>query len=94
MNRRREALGRNRRGPETTNLVPTFVVLAACLAGAGWFAYDYFTQPQRVFGARTLDCAATDVTWTQTGGDEFVISGCGKTVRASCAPRGACREVE
>jgi hypothetical protein len=93
MTRRREALGRNRRGRSTRNLVPTFIGLSVALAAAGWFVFDYFTAPQRVFGAKTLDCGATEINWRAAPApDTFIIEGCGKSVRATCLPQSACEE--
>lgn len=80
---RREALGRNRRGPSTTNIVPAVVVGIALLAGAGVFAFTYFTAPERVLGSRELKCPATEISW-RTEPQKTVIQGCGKTMDAAC----------
>ena len=92
MDRRRESLGRNRQGPATRNTVPTMIAVAVALSVGGFAAFRYFTQPQRVFGTKALKCSATEVSWQVTDGKPhtYLITGCGREVRAVCPPDEVC----
>ena len=93
--RRREALGRNRQGPQTRNTVPIFIAGMVLISAAGLATVRYFTAPQRVFGAKYLKCPAYQVQWHQVQSGarsehHFLIYGCGKEIEAGCQPEGTC----
>lgn len=94
MERRREALGRNRQGPATRNTMPAAILLAALMVGGGVVAFRYFTEPQRVYGGKVLRCEATKITWVALDEveDGYLIRGCGRAVRAVCSQTG-CAEL-
>lgn len=46
--------------------------------------YSYLTQPERVFGARSLDCPPTQIQWFDDA-DRTVITGCGRSLDARCS---------
>ena len=87
--RRREALGRNRGGPSTRNTVPLAIIGCVLMAALAVYAYRHFASPQRVFGAKQLDCSAGDITWQEFGDGITVVRGCGRSVEAVCED-GAC----
>lgn len=92
MKNRREQLGRNRKvaGPNGTNWLLFAGVMAICVAT--WFAYQWFANPARVFGARALDCGVFEIQITPRQGDMRVIEGCGKQVVARCTEEGCVAE--
>lgn len=84
--RRREALGRNRRGPATTNTMGTVAFLCVVVVGLAVFAYQYLTQPERVFGNRELKCSVFEIEW-ETGESSTLIRGCDRQIEARCGER-------
>lgn len=61
-----------------------FTVGCVAIASAGLVAYDYFTEPQRVFGANELDCPPYEIEWQPDTGGLTKITGCGKSIRVKC----------
>lgn len=85
--RRREALGRNRGGPATRNLVPAAVGGCVLLFVVGLIAFNYFTAPARVLGSKLLDCPPYEITLETMKWAPYPVrvSGCDETVDVVCS---------
>ena len=92
MYRRREGLGRNRRGPAVRDNMGTVIVACVAMIFAGLYALDFFTQPQRIYGAKILKCSQLEIRWSEVGVDTYHIHGCDKQVNARCV-EGRCEEI-
>lgn len=69
----------------------TMVFLCVVIVGLAVFAFQYLTQPERVFGTRVLDCPAYEIQWEEHPA-ATKIRGCGKEVEAVC--RKQCKYVD